>query len=82
MPHYIAEVHGRLAIWSTVVDAPITPFVGSIDHLREVAYRDRDHLDELPRVGEGEIAWNRAGAHEECLSVEDMLAAYADEPMA
>ncbi len=50
MPHYIAEVRGRVAIWSTVVDAPITPFVGSLDRLRAVAYHDRDHLDELLRA--------------------------------
>jgi len=41
MPHILVRVHGHYAVWSTVVDAPLTPFVVTVDDRRAVALPGR-----------------------------------------
>ncbi len=89
MPHILVRVQGQYAVWSTVVDAPLTPFVATVDDLRAVAPLCEDFSPErLARLerygssllhaesGEEVVAFNRAGPDESCLSVAALLHVY------
>jgi len=89
MPHSLVTVQGPYAVWSTVVDAPLTPFVSIIDDLRAVAPPCEDlgsaRLTRLERYGSsvlhmepgGEVvAFNHRGPNEACLSITELLHAY------
>ena len=89
MSHILVRVQGQYAVWSTVVDAPLTPFVATIDDLRAVAPPCEDlspeRLARLERYGssllhaecgEEVVTFNRASPDESCLSVAALLHAY------
>ncbi len=91
MPHILVRVHGHYAVWSTVVDAPLTPFVATVDDLRAVAPSGEDFSPErLARLerygssllvsepGEEVVAFNRAGTDESCMSIAELLHAHGD----
>ncbi len=91
MPHILVRVHGYYAVWSTVVDAPLTPFVATVDNRRAVAPPGEDFSPErLARLerygssllvsepGEEVVAFNRAGPDESCMSIAALLHAYGD----
>jgi len=56
MPSFPIKLHGKYAIWSTVCDQPVTPFVESLDELRQLAPHTvgetpQKALDLLERTG-------------------------------
>ncbi len=62
MPHILVRVHGYYAVWSTVVDAPLTPFVATVDDRRAVAPSGEDFSPErLARLERtGRACWSRS----------------------
>jgi len=91
MPHILVKVHGHDAVWSPVVDAPLTPFVATVDDRRAVAPPGEDlspeRLARLERYGssllvsepgEEVVALNRAGPDKSCMSIAALLHAYGD----
>ncbi|MDB5057219.1 MAG: hypothetical protein JWO59_691 [Chloroflexi bacterium] len=83
MPRYIAHVRGKVALWSSIVDAPLSPFCDSVEELREYVPRDyRCRLDTLEHMDEADtLNCNRAGENEAELTAEELLLRYAKEEL-
>jgi hypothetical protein len=88
MPRYIVKLKDKYAMWSTIVDAPVSHFMPLADFMRifsDVATQDR--MDRVEKTGtsaldqtlEDVISFNRAGEDESGLSPEELLLAYATE---
>lgn len=91
MPRCIIKVRDKYCVWSTIVDAPVSPFVDTL----EVACSSLagipmtlsvEGMTRLKETGSTHpymtaddlVESNRAGEHEACLSVDDLLLNYAD----
>jgi hypothetical protein len=74
MPSFPIRIRGKYAVWSTVIDMPITVFVDSLDRLREIAPNtmEKQSAKTLENVavsgspwanesGEGVVTFNNAG---------------------
>lgn len=89
MPRYIAEVGGKFCVWSSVVDAPVSPFLDSVEAL-EASMRARFEgaFFEVRwpwpgmRLTEADVtAYNRAGApggSGRCLNAAELLERYSE----
>lgn len=83
MSRYLVRIGTKYLLWSNIVDAPVTNLLTRQRMDEELAQRYGDErlierLYKNCRAPE-DVAYNRAGPEESCLTIEEITCEYADD---